>query len=195
MQKFPRVVLKRGTFQGDNDFYQWITTTRSPNVERRDVTISLLDERHEPIIKWTLNKAWPNKLTSPDFKSDANEVAIETLELAHSGLTIEHALTEMTMRQLHHSFHFRVKFLLAGGALEKLGIPLPFNPDGSDDVDMHFQSVSGLEMRLQTESISEGGQNLFDHKVPGKVEYPNVVLKRGYAKFSPVIHWVQISFQ
>ena len=37
---------------------------------------------------WTLTNAWPTKITATDLKSDANEVAIETLELAHEGLTI-----------------------------------------------------------------------------------------------------------
>jgi phage tail-like protein len=38
---------------------------------------------------WRLTNAWPTKISSPDLKSDANEVTIETLELAHEGLTTE----------------------------------------------------------------------------------------------------------
>ncbi len=37
---------------------------------------------------WTLTNAWPIKVTSTDLKSDGNEVAVETIELAHEGLTI-----------------------------------------------------------------------------------------------------------
>ena len=58
-------------------------------VERRDLTVSLLNENHEPVIVWKVKNAWPVKLQSADLKSDANEVAIETLELAHEGLVIE----------------------------------------------------------------------------------------------------------
>lgn len=90
MKKFAKVVLKRGLFQGDNEFYNWINTTGLLNVERRDVTIALLDEKHETVVKWALKNAWPSKLTATDLKADANEIAIETLELTHSGLTIEH---------------------------------------------------------------------------------------------------------
>jgi phage tail-like protein len=38
---------------------------------------------------WKLANAWPTKITGTDLKSDASEVAVETLELAHEGLTIE----------------------------------------------------------------------------------------------------------
>jgi phage tail-like protein len=41
------------------------------------------------VIVWKVKNAWPVKLQSADLKSDANEVAIETLELAHEGLVIE----------------------------------------------------------------------------------------------------------
>jgi phage tail-like protein len=38
---------------------------------------------------WTLLNAWPTKISVPDLKSDANEVAVETLELAHEGLQMQ----------------------------------------------------------------------------------------------------------
>jgi len=59
--------------------------------ERRSVTISLLNEEHEPVMIWNINNAWPTKITSPDMKASGNEAAIETLELAHEGITIENA--------------------------------------------------------------------------------------------------------
>jgi phage tail-like protein len=37
---------------------------------------------------WTLNNAWVTKISSPTMKSDGNEVAIESIEVAHEGLTI-----------------------------------------------------------------------------------------------------------
>ena len=58
---------------------------------RKDVTIKLLDEEHQPIITWTLAKAWPTKISSTDLKADGNEVAIETMVLVHEGLSIVEA--------------------------------------------------------------------------------------------------------
>jgi phage tail-like protein len=89
MQKFGNITLKRGTFQGDNQYYEWWRTVSLNTIERRDVTISLLNEKHEPVMVWKVKNAWPVKVQSADLKSDANEVAIESLEIAHEGLSME----------------------------------------------------------------------------------------------------------
>ena len=47
------------------------------------------DEKHEPVINWKIKSAFPVKVQSSDLKSDGNEVAIETLEIAHEGLVME----------------------------------------------------------------------------------------------------------
>lgn len=89
MQKFGNITMKRGTFQGDNEYYNWWNTVALNTIERRDVTISLLNEAHEPVIVWKVKNAWPTKVQSTDLKADGNEVAIESIELAHEGLTIQ----------------------------------------------------------------------------------------------------------
>ncbi|MBS1656924.1 MAG: phage tail protein [Bacteroidetes bacterium] len=89
LRKFSNITLKRGTFKGDNDFYKWFNTIQLNTVERRDITISLLNENHEPVVVWKVKNAFPVKVTSTDLKADGNEVAIESLELAHEGLTID----------------------------------------------------------------------------------------------------------
>lgn len=90
MAKFGNVTLKRGTFEGDNEYFEWFNTIRMNTVERRDVTISLLNEQHEPVVVWKVRNAFPIKVQSTDLKSDGNEVAIEQLDIAHEGLVIEH---------------------------------------------------------------------------------------------------------
>jgi phage tail-like protein len=89
MQKFSNVTLKRGTFRGDNDFYKWFNTISLNTIERRDLVISLLNENHEPVVVWKVKNAFPVKVQSTDLKADGNEVAIETVEIAHEGLTIQ----------------------------------------------------------------------------------------------------------
>lgn len=89
MQKFSNITLKRGTFQSDNDYFKWWNTVKLNTIERRDVTISLLNENHEPVVTWKVKNAWPTKIQSTDLKADGNDVAIESLELAHEGLTIQ----------------------------------------------------------------------------------------------------------
>jgi phage tail-like protein len=87
--KYNNIVLKRGIVKGDNEFYQWMNTIKLNQIERRDLTISLLNEEHAPVMTWMVKNAWPVKLESPVLKADASEAAIESLELAHEGISIE----------------------------------------------------------------------------------------------------------
>jgi phage tail-like protein len=89
MQTFGDLTLKRGVFAGDNEFYDWWNTVALNTVERRDITISLLNEAHEPVVVWKVKNAWPTKVTSTDLNASGNETAIETLVLTHEGLTME----------------------------------------------------------------------------------------------------------
>lgn len=89
MQKFGNITLKRGTFNSDNEYYEWWNTVKLNKIERRDITISLLNENHEPVMVWKVKNAWPSKVQSSDLKADGNEVAIETLEVVHEGLKID----------------------------------------------------------------------------------------------------------
>ncbi|WP_299243412.1 phage tail protein [uncultured Aquimarina sp.] len=59
-------------------------------------------------------------------------------------------------------------FFFAGGV-----IPNP--------IDFRFQKVSGLSADIQTDTVNEGGQNLFSHRLPNKVNYNNLVLERGHS--------------
>ncbi|MEO7046202.1 MAG: phage tail protein, partial [Ferruginibacter sp.] len=51
-RKFSNIVLKRGIFKSDNEFYNWFNTINMNTVERRDITISLLDESLAPVVVW-----------------------------------------------------------------------------------------------------------------------------------------------
>lgn len=88
-RKYSNVTLKRGTFKSDNEFYNWFNTVSLNTIERRNLTVSLLNENHEPVIVWKIKNAWPTKVTPTDLKADGNEVALESIELAHEGLTIQ----------------------------------------------------------------------------------------------------------
>lgn len=88
-RKLSNITLKRGTFKGDNEFYTWFNTVNLNQIERRNITVSLLNENHEPVVVWKIKNAWPSKITPTDLKADGNEVAIESLELVHEGLTIQ----------------------------------------------------------------------------------------------------------
>ena len=88
MHKFSNLTLKRGTIAGDSDFYKWVNEISLTKITRRDIVISLLNETHTPVMTWRAKQAFPVKLQASDMKSDGNEVAIETIELAHEGLNL-----------------------------------------------------------------------------------------------------------
>lgn len=47
--------------------------------------------------------------------------------------------------------------------------------------DFAFQEVSGFKATIDTEAVSEGGENRFQHQLPTKKSYAPLVLKRGVA--------------
>ncbi|MEM9685322.1 MAG: phage tail protein [Bacteroidota bacterium] len=83
------ITLKRGVFRSDNEFYDWWNTTKLNTTERRDITISLLDEEHAPVMVWKVTNAWVKKVDSPDLNAGNSEAALESVEVCHEGITIE----------------------------------------------------------------------------------------------------------
>ena len=88
MQKYGNITLKRGVIAGDNEMFQWWNTVQLNKIERRDITISLLNEKHEPVVVWKVRNAFPVKVDGGALKATGNEVSIETMEVAHEGITV-----------------------------------------------------------------------------------------------------------
>lgn len=86
--KYGNVTLKWG-LTDSHTLYDWAKEVEHGTINRKTVTISLLSDTGEELAKWSLTDAWPTKYTAPDFNATSNEVAIESLELAHEGLTRE----------------------------------------------------------------------------------------------------------
>ena len=83
------ITLKRGKFEGDFDYNKWLEDIANERVDgRRDVVIRLLNEKHTPVAAWAATRCFPVKITAPDLKSDANEIAVESIEIAHEGLKL-----------------------------------------------------------------------------------------------------------
>lgn len=89
IKKTGNVTMKKGIFKSDNKFWDWFNEIKMNTIKRLPVTISLLDEQGAPTMVWSLTNAFPSKVTGTDLKSDGNEVAIETIEIVHEGLSIE----------------------------------------------------------------------------------------------------------
>jgi len=85
------VLMKKGVFKSDQKFWEWFNQFKTSATRRVPITVSLMDEAGRPIRAWTLTNAWPAKVTGPDLKATGNEVAIDTIEIAHEGLTVTSA--------------------------------------------------------------------------------------------------------
>ncbi len=86
--KYGNVTMKRGVFVNDNNFWKWMDQIKMNTIKRRTVLIKLLDEKGKVTMQWQLNNAWPTKISGTDLKSEGNEVAIDTLEIAHEQLIV-----------------------------------------------------------------------------------------------------------
>ncbi len=91
MMKSANITMKKGVFVRDNAIFDWFAEIKMNTIKRKKVTISLLDEGGKPVMVWHINNAFPVKITSTDLKAEGNEVAVETLEIAHEGISIANA--------------------------------------------------------------------------------------------------------
>jgi len=57
----------------------------------------------------------------------------------------------------------------------------------------YFNEVSGLNAEIDTLTYNEGGNNEFVHRLPTRVKYPNLVLKRGVTASADLEKWFQQS--
>jgi len=65
----------------------------------------------------------------------------------------------------------------------------------SNRYDVSFLSVSGLSVEYDFESYKEGGENRFEHKLPVRTRYADLVLRRGMLTSSDVINWFKAALQ
>lgn len=91
IKKYSNITFKRGLFNGDNEFFEWFQTIRFGTAEKRDITVKLLNENHEPVVIWKLKNAFPVKIEGPELEATKSEIAIETLEIAHEGIVIDNS--------------------------------------------------------------------------------------------------------
>jgi phage tail-like protein len=85
MTKHSNIVLKWG-LTDDIELYNWHRNVVNGKIDRRNGSIVLLDRQGQEKVRWNFENAWPSKWDGPDFNAEGNDVAIETLELAHEGI-------------------------------------------------------------------------------------------------------------
>ena len=87
LTKYANIVLRRGITQ-DAELWNWRLTVVQGNVDRRNGSIILLDDDGTEVVRWNFFHGWIAKWEGPALNSKGNEVAIETIEIAHEGLEL-----------------------------------------------------------------------------------------------------------
>lgn len=85
--KYGNLSLKWGIT--DNlELYEWRKLVEQGKMgdARRNIAVILLDEEANPKSRWEFVEAWPSKYDAPDLNAKGNDIAIETLEIAHEGM-------------------------------------------------------------------------------------------------------------
>jgi phage tail-like protein len=85
LTKFGNIVLRRGVTQ-DAELWNWRKSVVEGNIDRRNGSVVLLDDKRNEVVRWNFHDGWICKWDGPAFNAKANEVAIETIEIAHEGL-------------------------------------------------------------------------------------------------------------
>ena len=84
--KYGNITLKWGSSE-TMVLYDCLIDITEGTIEKKTVTLTALDEEGSPAASWRCINAWPVKYTAPDFNGTSSEIAVETIELAHEGLT------------------------------------------------------------------------------------------------------------
>lgn len=85
LTKHGNITLKRG-LTDDTQLDDWYQKVVDGEIDRRNGSIVVLNRKGDEVARWNFFRAWPTKYTLPSFTAEGNDIAIQTLELAHEGL-------------------------------------------------------------------------------------------------------------
>ena len=84
--KYGNVTLKRGVTLNP-ELFKWFKNVQDGDILRdKTMSIVLLNEKRTEVVRYNLSNAWPCKFMGGDFKANANEITIETVEICHEGM-------------------------------------------------------------------------------------------------------------
>ena len=86
--KYSNIVLKRGVTRSKT-FFKWVFDAANRDVKRMGGKITLCRIDDSPVIDWATERAYPVKWEGPELDASKNEVAIESIEIAHEGLKMQ----------------------------------------------------------------------------------------------------------
>jgi len=88
LQTYSNITLKRG-YTDNPELWNWYRNIVNGVPDRRHGSVILMDEQRKDVMRWSIENMWIKKIEAPSFNATANEVAVESVELVHEGLSLE----------------------------------------------------------------------------------------------------------
>jgi phage tail-like protein len=88
LTRYANIVLRHGITQ-DHELWDWRKNIVDGNPDRRNGSINLLDDQRNEVLRWNFREGWICKWEGPTLNAKSNDVAIETIEIAHEGLELD----------------------------------------------------------------------------------------------------------
>lgn len=86
-RKAARLTLKHGIVKGQ--LTDWYIQTLTEKFIPKKITVTLLDGATQPVASWIMHDAIPVKWVGPQLRSDANTIAIQTLDFVGGQVDFE----------------------------------------------------------------------------------------------------------
>jgi len=87
--KSTALTLKRGYTPNARNLWYWRKSVVDGAPQRKGGTITMVDDRRQPVVVWTFSGAWPSKWTGPELNAKSTDVAIEEMEITAEGITLQ----------------------------------------------------------------------------------------------------------
>lgn len=87
LTKYGNLTLKWG-ITDSMELFEWrkLVIQGKTDEARKNIAVILQDEIGNEAARWNFREAWPIKYDAPDLSAKGNDVAIETIEIAHEGM-------------------------------------------------------------------------------------------------------------
>lgn len=86
--KYPNLTLKRGILI-DSVVIKWCRDAfESFSFKPVNLTIKLLNDKHQPLVSWNVVHAYPVKWSVEDFNAEESKLVIESFELSYNYFTL-----------------------------------------------------------------------------------------------------------
>jgi phage tail-like protein len=81
------ITLRRGVTDSEG-FWLWhqLLALGAKPFLKAYVMITMYDRSYEPIVQWSVERAWPSKVTGPQIRAESSDIVIEELTLTHGGI-------------------------------------------------------------------------------------------------------------